>query len=169
VFLALPNLQDDGFDETLIPLDFKTEGQIVDDDILDMFVKQLKAGVHTTVLVDCCHAGTVFDLPYVFGADDQEMHRENGFNFQDGTSPIDLDYDKPKKKKLTAKEEEKKNKKKKKKKDKEEKNTKTKKGDVPPEEPRDAPISDITAPQKRFNAEPPPPPPTVCCQNCVIL
>jgi hypothetical protein len=162
-------LQDDGFDETLIPLDFKTEGQIVDDDILEMLVKPLKPGVHTTVLVDCCHAGTVFDLPYVFGADDDEMHRENGFNFQDGTSPIDLDYDKPKKKKLTPKEEEKKSKKKKKEKDKDDK--KKKKGkDAPPEEPpRDAPISDIKEPQKRFNAEPPPPPPTVCCQNCVVL
>jgi hypothetical protein len=165
--LLFQNLQEDGFDETLIPLDFKTEGQIVDDDILEMLVKKLKAGVHTTVLVDCCHAGTVFDLPYVFGADDQEMHRENGFNFQDGTSPIDLDYDKPKKKKLTPKEEEKKKKKKSEKEQK--KNTKNKKGGAPPEEPRDAPISNIKEPQKRFNSEPAPPPPTVCCQNCVVL
>jgi hypothetical protein len=171
--LFLPMLQDDGFDETLIPVDFKTEGQIVDDDILEILVKPLKAGVNTTVLIDCCHAGTVFDLPYVYGADDKEMHRENGFNFQDGTSPIDLDYEKPKKKKLTPKDEEKKKNKKKKKKEKEEKDDKKKdknKKDGPPEEPkRDAPISNITEPQKRFNAEPAPPPPTVCCQNCVVL
>jgi hypothetical protein len=147
------NLQEDGFDETLIPLDFKTEGQIVDDDLLDMLIKPLKAGVHTTVLVDCCHAGTVFDLPYVFGANDDEMHRENGFDFQDGDKPIDLEYDKPKKKTKTPEEEEKKQKKKKK----QQQNKK------PPEEFRDAPISDITEPQRRPNSAPPPPPPSSCC------
>lgn len=167
--------EDDGFDETLIPLDFKTAGQIVDDDILEILVKPLKTGVNTTVLIDCCHAGTVFDLPYTFGADDDKMSREKGFNFQDGSTPIDLDYEKEKtkKKKLTPKEEEKKTKKKKKKKEKEEEEDekKKKKGkDGPPEAPpRDAPISNITEPQKRFNAEPAPPPPTVCCQNCVVL
>jgi hypothetical protein len=144
----------------------------VDDDILEILVKQLKTGVNTTVLIDCCHAGTVMDLPYVYGADDEKMHRENGFNFQDGTSPIDLDYEKEqtKKKKLTPKEEEKKKKKKKQKKEKEDEEKKKKKGkEGPPEAPpRDAPISNITEPQKRFNAEPAPPPPTVCCQGCVV-
>ena len=46
--------ESDGWDETLIPVDFATEGHIVDDDILKMLVKPMVAGVHTTVLMVWC-------------------------------------------------------------------------------------------------------------------
>lgn len=36
--------------------------------------------VHVTVLMDCCHSGTVMDLPYKFGANDSRVTRESGFN-----------------------------------------------------------------------------------------
>ena len=75
--------EEDGFDETLIPVDFKKKGKIVDDDILEMLVKPMKAGVHVTVLMDCCHSGTVLDLPYRFSADDEEMKLDNNFDFGD--------------------------------------------------------------------------------------
>ncbi|KAL7573324.1 hypothetical protein ACA910_011687 [Epithemia clementina (nom. ined.)] len=71
--------EDDGYDETLIPVDFQKTGQIVDDDILKILVKPMKAGVTMTVLMDCCHSGTVLDLPYRFSADDSEMHVDQGF------------------------------------------------------------------------------------------
>jgi hypothetical protein len=45
-----------------------------------MLVKPMKAGVTATVLMDCCHSGTVLDLPYKFGSDDRHMTREDGFN-----------------------------------------------------------------------------------------
>jgi hypothetical protein len=61
--------EDDGYDETLIPLDFKRNGQILDDDLLNELVKPLSKGVQMTCLFDCCHSGTVLDLPYVFSAD----------------------------------------------------------------------------------------------------
>jgi hypothetical protein len=55
-FFSILLFQDDGYDETLIPVDFKTVGQIIDDDILKILVKPMKAGVHVTVLMDCCHS-----------------------------------------------------------------------------------------------------------------
>jgi hypothetical protein len=48
--------QEDGFDETLIPVDFQSAGQIIDDDILKILVKPMREGVHVTVLMDCCHS-----------------------------------------------------------------------------------------------------------------
>jgi hypothetical protein len=49
--------EDDGYDESLIPVDFRENGQIVDDDILELFVKRMKGGVFCTVFMDCCHSG----------------------------------------------------------------------------------------------------------------
>ena len=72
--------EDDGYDETLIPVDFRSAGQIVDDDILEMLVKPMKAGVTCTVLMDCCHSGTVLDLPYRFSADDTQMRLDQNMN-----------------------------------------------------------------------------------------
>lgn len=72
--------EEDGYDETLIPVDFKTAGHIVDDDILKILVKPMRAGVNCTVLMDCCHSGTVLDLPYRFSADDSQMRIDQDFN-----------------------------------------------------------------------------------------
>ena len=81
--------EDDGYDETLIPVDFRSAGQIVDDDILDMLVKPMKAGVMVTVLMDCCHSGTVLDLPYRFSADDSKMRLDQGMNMDNFLGKLD--------------------------------------------------------------------------------
>jgi len=65
--------EEDGYDSTLIPVDFQRAGQIVDDDILKILVQPMRKGVTCTVLMDCCHSGTVLDLPYRFSADDNQM------------------------------------------------------------------------------------------------
>ena len=68
--------EEDGYDETLVPLDFERRGQIRDDDLLKHLVLPMKAGVFVTSVMDCCHSGTVLDLPYNFKADGEEegMH-----------------------------------------------------------------------------------------------
>ena len=58
--------EDDGFDETMIPLDYQTAGQIVDDDIFMTLIHPLKSGVYMTCIIDCCHSGTILDLPFTF-------------------------------------------------------------------------------------------------------
>jgi len=72
--------EDDGYDETLIPVDFKSAGQIVDDEVFAKLVKPMKKDVRVTVLMDCCHSGTALDLPYEMNATDTKMHANNGFN-----------------------------------------------------------------------------------------
>jgi hypothetical protein len=72
--------EDDGMDESIIPVDFREAGQIVDDDILKYLIKPMRQGVYCTLLMDCCHSGTVADLPYRMGADDHKMSLEPGFD-----------------------------------------------------------------------------------------
>lgn len=58
--------EEDGYDETILPLDFKTAGHIVDDQLHAALVRPLPAGVRLTCLFDSCHSGTALDLPYVY-------------------------------------------------------------------------------------------------------
>ncbi|XP_057474043.1 metacaspase-1-like [Actinidia eriantha] len=55
----------DGYDETLCPVDFETQGMIVDDEVNTTLVKPLPRGVKLHAIVDACHSGTVLDLPYL--------------------------------------------------------------------------------------------------------
>merc|ERR1719512_127916 len=73
----------DGYDETLIPLDYSTAGQIRDDDLLKDLVMKFERGVFVTSIMDCCHSGTVLDLPYKFKADgnSSEMESDENYNF----------------------------------------------------------------------------------------
>lgn len=77
--------EDDGHDETLIPVDFEKSGQIRDDDLLKILVHPMAAGVRMTSCMDCCHSGTVLDLPYRFTADGdvEEMEMNERVNFTD--------------------------------------------------------------------------------------
>ncbi|XP_076949159.1 metacaspase-1-like [Bidens hawaiensis] len=55
----------DGFDETLCPLDFETDGMIIDDEINATIVRPLPYGVRLHAIIDSCHSGTVLDLPFL--------------------------------------------------------------------------------------------------------
>eukprot|EP01062_Namystynia_karyoxenos_P065931 TRINITY_DN59984_c0_g1_i1.p1 TRINITY_DN59984_c0_g1~~TRINITY_DN59984_c0_g1_i1.p1 ORF type:complete len:465 (+),score=160.59 TRINITY_DN59984_c0_g1_i1:95-1396(+) len=58
--------EDDGLDETILPVDFRDpeQGHILDDLIWGIMVKPLPTGCRLTCVMDCCHSGTGMDLPY---------------------------------------------------------------------------------------------------------
>ncbi|CAG8457773.1 5450_t:CDS:10 [Cetraspora pellucida] len=60
--------EDDGYDETILPLDHdkSTGGQIIDDDMHALMVRPLQPGVRLTAIFDSCHSGTALDLPYIY-------------------------------------------------------------------------------------------------------
>ncbi|KAF8628998.1 hypothetical protein AX17_005854 [Amanita inopinata Kibby_2008] len=55
----------DGLDEVIFPVDFKQNGDIVDNEMNQILVQPLPSGCRLTALFDCCHSGTVLDLPYL--------------------------------------------------------------------------------------------------------
>ena len=69
--------EEDGYDETMVPVDYETAGTIVDDDIYEMLVNKLPIGVRLTAVMDCCHSGTLMDLPFTFEATTQNMSHTN--------------------------------------------------------------------------------------------
>lgn len=54
------------YDETLYPVDHGLAGQIRDFSLFNHFVKPMPAGVTVTCVMDCCHSGSVLDLPYSY-------------------------------------------------------------------------------------------------------
>jgi hypothetical protein len=56
----------DGLDDTIVPVDFQEAGMIMDDELNDTLVKPLPSGCRLTAIFDCCHSGTVLDLPYIY-------------------------------------------------------------------------------------------------------
>ncbi|KAI7897835.1 caspase domain-containing protein [Cokeromyces recurvatus] len=62
--------EDDGYDETIYPVDHDQypgeSGQIVDDEMHDLLVRPLPRGARLTCIFDSCHSGTALDLPYVY-------------------------------------------------------------------------------------------------------
>jgi len=73
----------DGKDEALCPVDYQQAGVLRDDDVLEVLIAPLPKGVTMTCIMDCCHSGTILDLPYIFLADgeQQEMTADPDFDF----------------------------------------------------------------------------------------
>ncbi|KXZ52917.1 hypothetical protein GPECTOR_8g295 [Gonium pectorale] len=56
--------EEDGYDETICPTDFRVAGQIVDDELNRLMVRPLLPGVTLHAVVDACHSGTALDLAF---------------------------------------------------------------------------------------------------------
>lgn len=59
-----------GFDDTSVPVDFETNGQIDSDLLHRHLVSALAPGSTLFVVFDCCHSGSAIELPFVYRSDE---------------------------------------------------------------------------------------------------
>lgn len=69
-----------GYDQTLVPVDFESAGQILDDDVHDVLCRKLPKGVRLTAIFDCCHSESIMDLPFVYNVNGDLDIIENNKN-----------------------------------------------------------------------------------------
>lgn len=70
-----------GWDDTIIPVDFGTAGQIRDDELRDVLVAPLaNTPARLRAILDCCHSGTGFDLRFTM----YDVSRYGRRNFKAG-------------------------------------------------------------------------------------
>lgn len=61
----------DGRDEVIVPDDYLSAGYITDDYLHEKLVKPaIAASAHLTCVFDCCHSGSLLDLPYYYSTQD---------------------------------------------------------------------------------------------------
>lgn len=66
----------DDYDEALCPVDYKTAGKILDDEINATIVRPLPRGAKLHAIIDSCYSGTVLDLYFTC-----RMNRLLNFSF----------------------------------------------------------------------------------------
>ncbi|KAK3066817.1 hypothetical protein LTR53_016670 [Teratosphaeriaceae sp. CCFEE 6253] len=59
-----------GFDDTIVPADFETNGQVPSNLLHHLLVSKLPPNSSLFIVFDCCHSGSAIELPYVFRADE---------------------------------------------------------------------------------------------------
>ena len=67
----------DGFDEVICPVDYESEGMIMDDFIYDNLVVKLPKTATLMAVMDCCYSGTIFDLPYIYNNSNISVNNAN--------------------------------------------------------------------------------------------
>ena len=58
----------DDLDEVIVPSDFRSMGYISDDELYRMLVHVVPKDVTLVAIIDCCHSGTMLDLPNTYQA-----------------------------------------------------------------------------------------------------
>ena len=58
--------EQDGRDESLVPADYLDRGCIIDDYLRANFINKLPSNCTLVCIFDCCHSGTVLDLPLLW-------------------------------------------------------------------------------------------------------
>ncbi|XP_042061994.1 metacaspase-1-like isoform X2 [Salvia splendens] len=65
----------DGYDESLMPVDYETEGRILDDELNAIIVRPLPRGATLHAIVDTCSSGTFLDLTNVCRVNRQAYYK----------------------------------------------------------------------------------------------
>lgn len=73
----------DGMDEVLVPVDYDSSGMITDDTLFQLLISNLPKGVHLVLLFDCCHSGSILDLPFMFSATNENVQQYESSGEQD--------------------------------------------------------------------------------------
>ncbi|KYN97316.1 metacaspase 1 [Plasmodium gaboni] len=60
------HIEEDGYNETILPSDFETEGVIIDDELHKYLIQPLNEGVKLIAVVDSCNSGSSIDLAYKY-------------------------------------------------------------------------------------------------------
>ncbi|GAB1738094.1 hypothetical protein NU219Hw_g2629t2 [Hortaea werneckii] len=58
-----------GFDDTIVPIDYDTQGQIPSGVLHQTLVTKLPPDSSLFIVFDCCHSGSALELPYVYRTD----------------------------------------------------------------------------------------------------
>ncbi|RWR97970.1 metacaspase-1 [Cinnamomum micranthum f. kanehirae] len=64
---------DDGYNETLCPMDFETQGMIFDDEINRAIVERLPSEVKLHAIIDSCHKNSVLELSFLYKRTGQQF------------------------------------------------------------------------------------------------
>lgn len=59
-----------GLDDTIVPVDYETNGMIDSDTLHRHLVSRLAEGSTLFIVLDCCHSGSALELPYVYRSDE---------------------------------------------------------------------------------------------------
>ncbi|UZJ54715.1 hypothetical protein CBS101457_004035 [Exobasidium rhododendri] len=84
--------EDDGMNETILPVDFQVAGQMEDDELHMIMVRPLPVGCRLTALFDSCHSGTALDLPYVYSTSGKIKEPNIAMGFGKGIAGAAMDY-----------------------------------------------------------------------------
>lgn len=79
-------LDDESYDEVIVPSDFQTSGIIRDTLIFKTLLAPMRYGVTVTILIDCCDTGMVFDLPYSWTTKTDRIETEAKLTLNDDFS-----------------------------------------------------------------------------------
>ncbi|CAD52669.1 hypothetical protein PFAG_04890 [Plasmodium falciparum Santa Lucia] len=60
------HIEKDGYNESILPSDFETEGVIIDDELHKYLIQPLNEGVKLIAVVDSCNSGSSIDLAYKY-------------------------------------------------------------------------------------------------------
>ncbi|KAF2032877.1 peptidase C14 [Setomelanomma holmii] len=58
-----------GVDDTIVPVDFETRGQISSTLLHEHLVTRMAPGCTLFIVMDCCHSGSAVELPFVYRSD----------------------------------------------------------------------------------------------------